>query len=130
MFINDYVAVLDSVRLTSRIPGAPDLEGGIGVMAFLRFLGTDKEFDARPSYILTKDRISLNRPEIVEDLGVRIAMDYIDPEKGKFHFTTNTTQLGYVILKVVKKPLINILWIGTVVLIIGFLISIYRRFAA
>lgn len=129
VFINDYVGVLDSVRLTQRIPGAPDMKDAVGVMAFIRFLGNDQEFEARPSYILTKDRVSLNRPEIVEDLGLRIAMDYIDPEKGKFHFTANTTQLGYVILKVVKKPLINILWIGTVVLIIGFLISIYRRFA-
>lgn len=127
-FINDYVVILDSVRMTKRIPGAPDIKDGMGVMAFFTFLAQDQIIKASPSLVITKNNIPLNRPEIIEDLGLKISFDNINPENGTFHFKTGATQLGYIILKAVKKPWINILWIGTIILIIGFLISIYRRF--
>lgn len=127
-FINDYVVILDSVRVTKRIPGAPDIKNGMGVMAFFTFLANGQTIKATPSLIITKNNIPLNRPEIIEDLALQISFDNINPQKGTFHFKTKATQLGYIILKAVKKPWINILWIGTIILIIGFLISIYRRF--
>jgi cytochrome c-type biogenesis protein CcmF len=34
-----------------------------------------------------------------------------------------------VILKALEKPLINLLWIGTLVLTIGFGMAIYRRYS-
>ena len=129
-FINDYVVILDSVRMTKRIPGAPDLQKGMGVMAFFTFLGNGNTIKASPSLVITENNIPLNRPEIIEDLGLKISFDNIDPQTGTFHFKTSATQLGYIILKAVKKPWINILWIGTIILIIGFLISIYRRFTS
>jgi cytochrome c-type biogenesis protein CcmF len=39
----------------------------------------------------------------------------------------NTTQKDYVILKAMEKPFINVLWIGTLVMSIGFVMAIVRR---
>lgn len=128
IFINDYIGVLDSVRLTKRIPGAPEINTSTGIMAFFSFYGKDQVHTAQPSIVITKENTPLSRAEIVEELGLRISMNNIDVQKGKFHFTADTTQLGYIILKVVKKPLINVLWFGTIILIIGFIVSIVRRF--
>ena len=50
------------------------------------------------------------------------------PKTGKFSFAINTTQRDYVVLKAIKKPLINLLWIGTIILIIGFVMAIIRRY--
>jgi cytochrome c-type biogenesis protein CcmF len=36
--------------------------------------------------------------------------------------------MRYITLKAFRFPYINVLWIGTILTVIGFLISMYRRF--
>jgi len=63
----------------------------------------------------------------VEDLGVRLSLNAIDPVKGKFTFGVSTTQKDYVILKAMEKPFINLLWSGTLLMAIGFGLSVRQR---
>ena len=51
----------------------------------------------------------------------------IQPENDSVILGINTAQKDYIILKAIEKPLINVLWIGTLVLMAGFSISIIRR---
>jgi cytochrome c-type biogenesis protein CcmF len=39
----------------------------------------------------------------------------------------NVTQKDYIILKAMEKPFVNILWIGTIIMSIGFVMAIVRR---
>jgi cytochrome c-type biogenesis protein CcmF len=52
----------------------------------------------------------------------------IDPKTGTFNFAVNAKQRDYIVMKAVEKPLINVLWVGTLVLVIGFILSTVRRF--
>jgi cytochrome c-type biogenesis protein CcmF len=36
--------------------------------------------------------------------------------------------MRYITLKAFRFPYINVLWVGTILMVIGFLISMYRRF--
>jgi cytochrome c-type biogenesis protein CcmF len=36
----------------------------------------------------------------------------------------------YIIMKAIKFPFINVLWIGTVLMVLGFGISLFKRFIA
>lgn len=66
--------------------------------------------------------------EMSDELGVRIQLNEIDPRTGKFTFAVNRTQRDYIVMKALEKPLINILWIGTLIVMLGFLIATIRRY--
>jgi cytochrome c-type biogenesis protein CcmF len=68
-------------------------------------------------------------PEEVEDLGLKLTFTNIDPAKGTFTFGTSTTQKDWIIMKASEKPFINVLWIGILVMSVGFVLSIIRRYA-
>jgi cytochrome c-type biogenesis protein CcmF len=52
----------------------------------------------------------------------------IHPESNDFTIGINTRQKDWVVIKAVEKPFINVLWIGTFLLMIGFGIAMTRRF--
>lgn len=67
-------------------------------------------------------------PEVVNDLAAKITILNIEPETNSFTFGINTTQKDWIIMEAVEKPWINILWTGTLLLVIGFIVAIIRRY--
>ncbi|MEZ4904319.1 MAG: hypothetical protein R2822_22505 [Spirosomataceae bacterium] len=70
----------------------------------------------------------LRKPEVSEELGLRVQFMEIDPKTGTFSFAVNSKQRDYIVMKAVEKPLINVLWIGTLILVVGFTLATIRRF--
>jgi len=129
LFLNDYIAVLQDVKKVSFIPGVKLTPEDAAVTANFRLLGK-QEYYARPAYlILVKDKMIGQVPEIVEDLGLKITFLHIDPVEGKFTFAVNTTQKDYIILKAIEKPMINVLWLGTLLVVVGLILAITRRYS-
>lgn len=129
LFLNDYVAVLEQVKSENKVPGIKLSKDDAAVRAHIRLLGKDQEYHVYPTYIvLIRDRMVGQVPETVEDLGVRVSFTHIDPKENKFTFEVSTTQKDYVIVKALEKPLINVLWIGTLLLIFGMVLAIVRRY--
>jgi len=126
-FVNDYVAVLDNVVRTEQVEGVTLGEGDAAVKAVIRILDKEKEFTVTPSFVI-RDRMVARKPEVNKDLGMRIQFQEINPQTGQFSFAVNTTQRDYIVMKATEKPLINILWLGTFVLVIGFIMATVRRF--
>ena len=64
----------------------------------------------------------------------KVAEEYINkgmniyPQEGKFELTTETSQRDYIIMKAIEMPYINVLWMGTLVLMMGFTMAIVRRY--
>ncbi|MEM1136600.1 MAG: cytochrome c-type biogenesis CcmF C-terminal domain-containing protein [Bacteroidota bacterium] len=125
--VNDYIAVLDNVVRTEDLVEVQLNEGDVAVKAEIRILGNGKNFDVQPVYLI-KDRQVGMLPDILPDLGLKIQFEKIDPETGTFTLMAQTTQKDWVILKAIEKPFINVLWIGTLIMSMGFCIAIYRRF--
>ena len=129
LYLNDYIAILDGVKKVSFIPGVKLSPDDAAVTADFRLLGKE-EYHVKPAYmILVKDKIVGQVPETVEDLGLKITFLHIDPAAGKFTFSVNTTQKDYIILKAIEKPMINVLWIGTLLLVVGLILAITRRYS-
>jgi cytochrome c-type biogenesis protein CcmF len=55
-------------------------------------------------------------------------LENILPEDNKFVFKVNQYQKDYVVMKAIVKPYINVLWVGTILMLIGFSVAIFRRF--
>lgn len=128
LFLNDYVAQLvDVVRINAE--DAKDLAGfDIGVKAVIRVLGRDEVFIAEPKFLIRGNEVS-RVPQELGELGLRVSLNNIEPETGTFSLGVSTRQRDWVIMKAVEKPFINVLWIGTAVLIVGFSLAIRRRYS-
>ncbi len=126
-FLNDYVAILDDVVRTNEVEGLEIAPTDAAVRAKVRVLDKNGEHVLSPAFII-KNRMVAHPAEMSDELGVRIQLNEIDPRTGKFTFAVNQTQRDYIVMKAVEKPLINVLWIGTLVVVLGFLIAAVRRY--
>ena len=88
--------------------------------------GEYEEYVAEPIFII-RNRMVGRIPDEIKDLGIRLTLMNIHPETGEFTIGINTRQKDWIVLKAFEKPMINVLWLGTLVLMTGFGIAIVRR---
>lgn len=69
----------------------------------------------------------------LNEAGLRLKLTSIktDPDPANTRFVVETAEReplqDYVILKAIVFPYINLLWSGTIIMVIGFLLSIFQR---
>jgi cytochrome c-type biogenesis protein CcmF len=66
-------------------------------------------------------------PADLNDLGIRIFLLNINPQTNEFTLGTMARQKDWVVIKALEKPFINVLWLGTGILVIGFCVALVRR---
>src|SRR5690554_207395 len=126
-FINDFVTNFEGGEVLTEVEGYELQEGDIAVKAKLTVLDNDVEIKLEPIFLIRESQIG-RIPYINHDLGVKVEIDNIVPENNQFVFKVNTYQKDYVVMKALVKPFINVLWAGTVLMLIGFSVAIYRRY--
>ena len=127
-FINDYVAEFEGLE---RIPGVNFMELGTQDAAvqanIIVYVEEGAKIRLQPKFII-KDN-TVGRPlEMNQEIASRITLENIIPADGSIELGIETTQKDWIILQAIEKPQINILWIGTIVMIIGFIIATRRRY--
>ena len=125
--VNDFIAELKEVKKIDKIRGVTLEKEDVAVKAVIEVQGSGENYTVEPIYII-KDRMAGRIPDIAHEVGVKISLLNIDPKTGSFTFGVNTTQKDWVILEAVEKPLINVLWIGTLIMVLGFIMAIHRRY--
>jgi cytochrome c-type biogenesis protein CcmF len=125
--VNDFIAELKEVKKIDKIRGVTLEKEDVAVKAVIEVQGSGENYTVEPIYII-KDRMAGRIPDIANEVGVKISLLNIDPKTGSFTFGVNTTQKDWVILEAVEKPLINVLWIGTLIMVLGFIMAIHRRY--
>ncbi|MEQ9424485.1 MAG: cytochrome c biogenesis protein CcsA [Cyclobacteriaceae bacterium] len=128
LYINDFVAVFEDVIRISELDGAPLDPTDVAVKAQINIQGSlDQQYLAEPIYLIRNQLVG-RIPSEVDDVAAKITLLNIYPEQGTFEFGIETTQMNWIILEAVEKPLINVLWLGTFLVVVGFLIAINRRY--
>jgi cytochrome c-type biogenesis protein CcmF len=125
-FVNDYVATLEKIERAMDVDGV-NMDGVMALKATIKVQGEAGEYIAEP-YFLVKGNTVAFLPDVVHEQGVRFFLRKIHPETDEFTIGFNTTQKDWVVLKALEKPLINVLWIGTLVLMAGFGLALARRY--
>lgn len=126
-FISDFVTQFEGAEVLKEIDGMQLNDGDIAVRANLSVMDYDIEKKLQPVFIIRGNQVG-KIPAIDNELGVKVELENILPEQNKFSFKVNRYQKDYVVLKAILKPQINILWIGTIIMLIGFTVAIYRRY--
>jgi cytochrome c-type biogenesis protein CcmF len=126
-FANDYVSKLTKVERIFSVGSTKLDSADIAVKASITFQGEHQDYVAEPVFII-RNRMIGRIPDRVNDLGIEITLMNIHPETGQFSLGLRTRQKDYIILKALEKPMINVLWGGTLMVMIGFTIAIVRRY--
>ncbi len=126
IFLNDYFAVFRAIEPATQTAGLNLQKGDLALQADMIVSGEKRQYHAHPVFVV-RNRLVGRVPDEVEDLGVRLSLNAIDPVKGKFTFGVSTSQKDYVILKAMEKPFINLLWSGTLLMALGFGLSLRQR---
>ena len=125
-FANDYVGTLESVERIYNVYGVELRDQDVAVKATVRLRGEKREYVAEPIFLI-RDKMVGRIPDEISDLGVRMTLMNIHPETNQFTLGISTRQKDWVVIKAMEKPYINVLWIGTLILMVGFGIAMARR---
>jgi cytochrome c-type biogenesis protein CcmF len=130
IFINDYVCIFKHVDVLHAVPGVKLGANDFSIVAHLLLLGKDgNAYPIHPNLVILADQGASGAiPEMNEELGVKVSLDKVKPETNEFVFSVQTCQKDYIIIKAIEKPGINILWIGTLLVIIGLAMAMFRRY--
>lgn len=127
-FVNDYVAYLDKVERVMSLPGLRLAADDVAVKIFVRIEGERDTYTLEPIFLI-RNRTEVGRiADETGELGVKLTLLNIHPESNEFVLGLQTRQKDWVIIKALEKPLINILWLGTGLLTLGFVVAAVRRF--
>lgn len=88
-----------------------------------------KIYNAEPLFLI-KGNNTFDFARKIDELGLRVRFTKIIPDENKFElqiFEKPQQAKDWVVFKSIEFPYINLYWIGTIVMVIGFLMSIIRR---
>lgn len=126
-FLNDYVSILEKVERVDSINGKALNPADVAVQATILVYGSGETYQLKPYYVI-RDNMAGKIPDENTEIGLKININNIKPETDSFTLSVRTSQKDYIVMKAINKPLINLLWIGTLVLMLGFIIAIIRRY--
>ena len=100
----------------------------IAMSAQLTIKTLDQTLDAEPIYYI-RGREEFRVPHAFDEFGISVDIAKVLPESGKIRLAVTEIKkpLDYVIMKAIVFPFINILWLGCIVMSLGFFMSLWQR---
>jgi len=127
--LKDGYMVLRSLNKEVQVQNIPLTGNDVAIGAKLDVVSHGKTYTAEPVYMI-KNRSVLDFARKVEDAGLKVRLSKIIPDKSKVEITVYQQPLNkkpWIVMRALDFPYINFLWSGTIIMIIGFLLSISRR---
>jgi cytochrome c-type biogenesis protein CcmF len=128
-FANDYVARIDELFRVTEISGTPLDSTFVAVRARIRVQAEHTEYTAEPVLILSTAMQGGLIPEEIPEVGLKFTLLNVLPRTDELILRVESRQKDWVVIKALEKPFVNVLWIGTVLLMTGFGIAMARRFS-
>jgi cytochrome c-type biogenesis protein CcmF len=127
-FANDYVAVVEEMTRITELDGEKIDSIFVAVKARIKLKGERNEYSIEPVIIFGTNARGGIIPDAIPDLGIKISLLNIHPETDEISLGIQSRQKDWVVIKALEKPFVNILWLGTFVVMIGFSVAMVRRF--
>ncbi|MFD2163930.1 heme lyase CcmF/NrfE family subunit [Paradesertivirga mongoliensis] len=121
--------VVKSVNRDASIEKIPLAPNDIAVGMELDVVTGGKTFTVQPLYLI-KNGNKFDFAKTIEEAGLKLRFSNIYPDRDKLElmvYQKPAAPKKWIVLKAIKFPYINLLWGGTIIMVIGFLLSIFRR---
>ncbi len=130
IYFSNGVMVFEGFETNITNPNYTPVLGDVAVAAKISMLNMmGKTGQARPVYFIRnneENRITDTLDDF--ELQVRIAKILPEEEAVEIEYKQPDAMNDYITMKAIIFPYINLLWMGTILMVIGFLISLYKRF--
>ncbi len=128
IFTSNSYAVLESIERIEKSDKVDIKDGDLAVGAKLKVYDMNgNQFDVEPIYFIQDNHVDQFTDKI-GDMGLTFRLTRIIPDENKVQIDVaeEKPENDYIIIKAIVFPQINLLWLGTIIMIAGFLISIFR----
>lgn len=127
VFYSKGFAVLEKLSSRNNIPGSGFLPTDSASIATLKiFAQTSSIYTAEP-LLINKGGNLLSYPDTVVAESLVLQLKKVGSSEAEVGIKETDSIMQYVTLKAYKFPFINILWLGTVIMVAGIIISMVRR---
>jgi cytochrome c-type biogenesis protein CcmF len=119
---------METTASDKRVP--ENAQMAVGARLHLTNLDTRETRSLMPIYLVMNDNTQQYIENRVKDWDLRMAFTEMDANTGKATFAVEGVDVmpeNWVVVQAYTKPLISILWIGIIMLTMGFVVSIARR---
>jgi cytochrome c-type biogenesis protein CcmF len=128
-FRDGYV-LLKGISKVEHIENIPLLQGDMAIAANLEVVTHDRKYTADPVYLLRGNN-AFDFAKKVDDAGLKFRFTKVTPQQAKkFEITLYqqpAAKRKFIVMRAIQFPDINLLWSGTIIMVIGILLSIFRR---
>jgi cytochrome c-type biogenesis protein CcmF len=121
--------ILRGLNKQPKLQNIPLNKNDVAVGAELEIVSHDVRYKAEPVFMI-KDGNSFDFARKVDDAGLKLRFSKIIPDKNKLEITLYQqpeSKKAYIVMRAINFPYINFFWSGTIIMVIGFLMSIFRR---
>lgn len=121
--------ILRSLNKQPKLQNIPLTGNDVAVGAVLEIVSHDIKYTAEPVFMI-KGGNSFDFPRKVDDAGLKLRFSKIIPQENKFEITLYQQperSKAYIVMRAINFPYINFFWAGTIIMVIGFVMSIFRR---
>jgi cytochrome c-type biogenesis protein CcmF len=130
LFLNKAIVIIDSlVKVPSeKYELNPEDIAVEAVLTCWDF--STKRHTLRPVFVLEDTTRTFSIPDGNTDLGVQFQFQNINPENGSIalsYIQKKSTQNEFIVMQAIVFPYINVLWLGSIIMVIGTFIAIRTR---
>lgn len=113
---------VDTSRYASR-------KGDVALAAGVDVYTLEGKVDSLRPIFYVRDNYAENVPDTAKTIGVSMALTNVDPETGagSFAIREDDPTRKFIVLKAILFPAINLVWLGTIVMVLGFMLSLWNR---
>ncbi len=121
--------LIKGVNKDAKIQNIPAASGDIAIGLQVEVNQNGKKYTAEPIYLL-KGGVKYDFGKTIDEAGLKLRFSNIYPTKNKLELTVYQkpkAEKEWIVMKAIEFPYINLFWGGTIIMVIGFLLSIFRR---
>jgi cytochrome c-type biogenesis protein CcmF len=121
--------VFKGLNKNANLQDIPVTGSDIAIGAKLEVSSHGKTYESEPVFMIKKNSV-FDFARKVDDVGLKLRFSKIIPEKNKVEimvYQQPENKKPWIVMSALDFPFIGFLWSGTVIMVIGFLLSIFRR---
>jgi cytochrome c-type biogenesis protein CcmF len=121
--------IVKGLKKETALQNIPLTDSDVAIGAQIQIYSNGKNYAAEPVYMI-HGKSAFDFSRTVEDAGLKLRLIKIIPEGSKVEISVYQqpeNKKPWIVMRALDFPYINFLWCGTVLMIIGFLLSIFRR---
>ena len=120
-------AVLEKLETIKNIPGVEFSENDSAVLATIKVQAQSKSIYTLRPVLIHKSGGSYSQADTLIQENLTLQLENVSGDRAVLGIKESDSIMEYITLKAYKFPFINLLWLGTILMVIGMLISMFYR---